>query len=371
MTSECRLDQLLGRAPERMLIFRALVLGDMLCMIPAARALRRAYPAAQITLVSLPWAAEFAARFNAYFDDFLEFPGFPGLPERPFDARQFPQFLTEIQRREYDVAFQLHGSGSFVNPLTAMFNARIAAGFYVPSEYCPNSETFVPYPDDLPEVHRHLRVIEHLGIASCGDHLELPLMTSDHHELRRLPELRDVLQRRYVCLHPGARYLSRRWMLERYARVGDALASEGYSVVITGAGSEAELASAVSQNMTAPHVNLARRTSLGGLGALLSGAQLLISNDTGVSHVAAALRVPSIVIVTGSDPRRWAPLDRARHRLVMSPADCRPCEHRVCPIDFHCAERVTVEQVLAVAMESLAGSERQSRRSVEANTCGV
>jgi ADP-heptose:LPS heptosyltransferase len=68
--------------------------------------------------------------------------------------------------------------------------------------------------------------------------------------------------------------------------------------------------------MRYPSVNLAGQTDLGTMAALLSQASLLVSNDTGVSHLAAALRVPSVILFLASDPRRWAPQDRELHRVV-------------------------------------------------------
>jgi ADP-heptose:LPS heptosyltransferase len=363
MTEVPRVDAWLGTQPQRILVFRALVLGDMLCMIPALRALRRAYPQANVTLVSLPWAREFVARFPMYFDDFLEFPGFPGLPERVFDVVNFPDFLKTVHHRRFDLALQMHGSGSFVNPLTVMFNARRSAGFYLPGEYCPDAETYLPYPEDVSEVWRHLRLMQHLGIPLDGDELELPVFAKDRSEFEQLPESLLLQDSPYVCIHPGARYLSRRWPAERYAQVGDLLVAEGYRVVITGATSEAPLADAVSQAMTQPHLNLAGKTTLGTLAVLLQGTRLLISNDTGVSHVAAALKVPSVVVVTGSDPQRWAPLNRQLHQLVMRPMECRPCEHRVCPIGFGCAEQVTVQDVADKALEMLSHYRQRAERS--------
>jgi ADP-heptose:LPS heptosyltransferase len=358
MKNAASLEASLGGPAPRIVVFRALVLGDMLCMIPAMRALRRALPEAHIALVCLPWAGELVDRFPHYFDDFIPFPGFPGLPEREFDVAGFPRFLQRVQSEKFDLALQLHGSGSFVNPLVAMFGARRSAGFTLPGEYTPDSEFFIEYPDDIPEVWRHLRVMEHLGIAPAGAELELPVTEADRAELASIPRAEDLLESPYVCIHPGARYLSRRWMPERFARVADLLASEGYRMVITGAASELPLAAAVSEAMTHEHLNVAGKTSLGSLTALVAGARLLICNDTGVSHVAAAVKTQSVVIVTGSDPSRWAPLDRERHQLVMQPVECRPCEHRVCPIDFRCAERVTVAEVAAKALEMLArGSE--------------
>jgi ADP-heptose:LPS heptosyltransferase len=352
MTRVGRIEAALGRSPERILVLRALVIGDMLCAIPALRALRHKYPQANVTLVGLPWAKDFVARFNAYLDDFIEFPGFPGLPERTFDVAAFPGFLAEVQQRQFDVAIQMHGSGSFVNPLCELFGACVTAGFYVPGEYCPNA-TFFEYPQDTQEVQRHLQLMEFLGAPSCGEQLEFPLVEGDYGALYSVPEAAELQDQAYVCIHPGARFLSRRWHPERYAQAADRLAAEGYRIVVTGTGPEAEVASAVVNHMRAPAINLATKTTLGALAVLLKGARLLISNDTGVSHVAAALRVPSVVVVTGSDPQRWAPLDGARHQTVIGPVDCRPCEHVICPIGFPCADAVRVDDVVARALAML------------------
>lgn len=339
--------------PRRVAVLRALQLGDLLCAVPALRALRAALPEARITLISLAWARDFVDRFDRYLDDFIEFPGFPGLPEREFDARAFPAFLADAHARDFDLAIQLHGSGSFVNPLLVMLGARSNAGYFLPGEYCPDPERFLPYPDGLPEARRHLALMEFLGAPAGDDRAEFPLRAGDRAALAAVEEAADLRPGEYVCLHPGARYPSRRWGAERYAAIGDELSRLGLRVVITGSAWEAELAVAVAAAMHAPALNLAGRTDLAALAALLSGARLLVSNDTGVAHVAAGLRVPSVVVVTGSDTSRWAPLDRERHRTVSHRVDCQPCEHVICPIGHPCATELTPAAVLAVARSVL------------------
>jgi ADP-heptose:LPS heptosyltransferase len=89
--------------------------------------------------------------------------------------------------------------------------------------------------------------------------------------------------------------------------------------VLTGTVAEASLTASIARGLRAPAIDLARRTDLGALGAVLSRARLLVCNDTAVSHVADALKVPSVVISTGDNPGRWAPVDRDRHRVL-----CRP-----------------------------------------------
>lgn len=345
--------------PRRIVVLRALQLGDLLCSVPAFRALRGALPDAHITLVCLPWGREFVDRFSQYFDDFLEFPGFPGLPERSFDVQAFPDFLQRAHQARFDLGIQLHGSGSFVNPLLLLLGAKHNAGYYLPGQWCPDAERFFPYPDHLPEVHRHLALMEFLGAPARGDHLEFPLRESDHVQLAALPEARFLRRGGYVCLHPGARYASRRWGVEKFAAVGDALARRGLQIVITGSADEAGLVRDVAQAMRSPALPLAGRTTLGALAALLAGSRLLISNDTGISHVAAGLAVPSVIVVTGSDPRRWAPLDRDLHPVVSHGVDCQPCEHVVCPIGHPCATGLDADRVHSVAETLLAEFDRR------------
>jgi ADP-heptose:LPS heptosyltransferase len=98
--------------------------------------------------------------------------------------------------------------------------------------------------------------------------------------------------------------------------------------------------------MREPARDLAGCTTLGGLAALIARARLLVCNDTGVSHIAAAMRTPSVVIACGSDPKRWAPLDRELHRVLSHPVPCRPCAYAECPIGHGCALGIAARDVI-------------------------
>jgi ADP-heptose:LPS heptosyltransferase len=98
--------------------------------------------------------------------------------------------------------------------------------------------------------------------------------------------------------------------------VADAMAQRGLQIVLIGTSKEAELVERVRQGMHYPAVNLAGRTPLGAMAALLKGARLLVSNDTGISHLSAALHVPSVILFMTSEPHRWAPLDLRLHRAI-------------------------------------------------------
>ncbi|WP_414586002.1 glycosyltransferase family 9 protein [Scytonema sp. PCC 10023] len=303
----------------RIAIVRSLPgLGDLLCAVPAMRALRAAFPQSHITLIGLAWAKAFVERFSHYLDEFLEFPGYPGIPEIAPPVHKIPQFLARVQQQHFDLALQMHGSGIISNTFTVLLGARVNAGFYLPGQYCPDADYFLPYPDHEPEVWRHLRLMDYLGIPLQGDALEFSLSKEDFSALHKVEEVQALQKGKYVCIHPGASVPERRWSVENFAAVADAIAARGFQVVLTGTAPEANLTQSIAQMMQAKPINLAGKTNLGALAALLSHAELLICNDTGVSHLAVALGVKSVVIFTNSDPHRWAPLNRNIHRVLSS-----------------------------------------------------
>lgn len=341
-----RLTKRLGQSPRRIAVFRALQLGDLLVAAPVFRALRRYFPTANVTLIGLPWAREFATRFSRFIDGFLEFPGYPGLPEREPDLAAFERLVRHAEAQHFDVVIQLHGSGAIVNEIVHRLEANVACGFFQAESTCPDPELFTPYPTGN-EILRNLRLLEFLQVPCAGTHLEFPIHEDDRREFARLQRAYGL--DKYVCIHAGARYASRRWPADRFAAVADRLSEAGFQIVLTGSRDERELAAAVSRTMARPHRNLAGQTSLGSLAVLLQQARLLITNDTGVSHLAAAVKAPSVVIVLGSDAARWAPLNCQRHAVVSEPIDCRPCDHRVCPIGHPCATSIDVDRVLTAA----------------------
>lgn len=295
-------------------IFRALQLGDLLCTIPAIRALRNAYPHAKIILLGLPWAKSFTGRFDRYFDGFIHFPGFPGLPEQDFDAKVFPAFIEQMQAEQFDLLLQMQGNGSVVNPMMELLGAKHVAGFKTAGHYAPDNGLFLDYPDHGPEIDRHISLVEHLGCAPLGNELEFPLSEADMADLRSLNL--PIKPQRYVCIHPGSRGLWRQWPVNYFAALADFCIDQGYKAVITGTKDETDITNAVISQMRNTPIDTTGKTSLGAVGALISNAALLISNCTGVSHIAAAFKTPSVVISMDGEPHRWGPIDTFRHRTI-------------------------------------------------------
>lgn len=298
---------------KKIAIFRALQLGDMLCIIPAMRALRYAYPTAHITLIGMPWAQSFTERFSSYFDAFEHFPGFPGLPEQPFDAAETVKYLSGVQGR-YDLLLQMQGNGTVINPMMELFGAARTGGFYTPNDFVADTQTFLAYPDYGPEPQRHVLLMQHLGIPEKGLELEFPITAQDEEDFAALQL--PLQKGKYVCIHPGSRGAWRQWPTEHFAAMADYCAEQGYQPVITGTAPEMPIVEEVIGKMKHQAINTAGKTNLGAMGVLIKNSRLLISNCTGVSHMASAFETPSVVISMDGEPERWGPVNKQRHRTI-------------------------------------------------------
>jgi ADP-heptose:LPS heptosyltransferase len=299
---------------KKIAVFRALQLGDMLCAIPALRALHHAYPDAKITLFGLPWAKSLCERFPDYIQAYKHFPGYPGLPEQEVNSKAFTQFLTEVQHEQYDFVIQMQGNGSIVNPMIELFAGKYTAGFCLKDDYCPNHNLFLQYPTGIHEIERHLALMNYLGIQSQGTQLEFPLYKKDHEEYNALDF--SLQPKKYVCVHPGSRGAWRQWPVKNFAVLGNYCAENGFEIVLTGTKDELNIVDEVKSYLKTEPIIAAGKTSLGAVAVLLKNAALLISNCTGVSHLAAAFETPSIVISMDGEPERWAPLNKNLHHTI-------------------------------------------------------
>ena len=158
----------------------------------------------------------------------------------------------------------------------------------------------------------------------------------------------------WIGLNPGAFFGSaKRWVPERYAAAGERLARDaGARVAIVGGALERTLGEAIASAMRVPARVLCGETTLGELVGVLSHLRLLLTNDSGPMHLAAALGVPVVAVFGPTDWRETGPVG-TRQRLVREPVHCSPCLLRECPIDHRCMRRVAVERVVGEARELL------------------
>ena len=159
-----------------------------------------------------------------------------------------------------------------------------------------------------------------------------------------------------MVLSPGAAFgTAKRWDADRFAATGNILSEEfGCGIVIVGSESERKIASEVASRLAGPAANLCGRTSLEVLMGLISDSILVIANDSGSMHLAAALGVPTVGVFGSTDETVTGPVG-PRARVVRHPVECSPCLLRDCPIDRRCLTRVPVDDVCRAGREVVRG----------------
>ncbi len=291
-------------------VFRALQLGDMLCHIPAMRALRNAYPSAEIVLIGLPWCKEFTARFSHIYDRFIQFPGYPGLPEQPYNEASYHGFLQQIRAESFDLLLQMQGNGTIVNEMMSNWNPKYLAGFSLD----PVSPFFLKYPEGIHEIERHLALMLHLDVPSKGVEMEFPITVEDNTSLQQTGF--PFPRKSYVCIHPGSRGAYRQWPPENFALAANLCAEYGLRLVLTGTEAERPIIEKVVDHLDHPYFDACGLTGIGGMAQLVKDAALIVCNCTGVSHIAAAVKTPGVIISMDGEPERWGPLDKHIHKVI-------------------------------------------------------
>lgn len=293
-------------------IFRALQLGDILCAIPAIRTLKQAFPLANFFYIGLPTMRPLLDRYD-FIDCYLDFPGLEGLPEQSYEAKRTEQFVSDMQRLNFDMLVQMQGDGTIVNTFLSRWKAKRLVGFC--REDCITNENWMQYPNGIHEIDRHLQLLEHIGIQISPDDrkIDYPLFPLDWENFAALKETFRL--RKYAIIHVGSRSQERQWPLENFAVLAHHLIEQGLQIVLTGTASESSLVSKMKRLLATDGaiINLAGRTSLGLLGCVVQQAEVLVSNCTGISHIAAALETPSLVLSLDGEPGRWGPLNHDLH----------------------------------------------------------
>lgn len=338
------------RQIRRILVREVNWLGDAVLTLPALEVLRARFPQAEISLLAKPWVAGLFAGHPAV-DRIVEY--------RPEDAhrglRGRLRLARDLRAGQFDLAVV------FPNSLDAALIPWLGAVPYRVG-YPTDGRRWLlthPVPHDAGAAGGH-QVERYLAIAWAlgGDGrppLRLPVTAEARRRAGQLLRAHGIAGTEpLVALNPGSAYGgAKRWPADRFAAVADGLvASRGARILLIGSGGEREVLDQVAAHMRQPAVHLGGRTDLAGLVGVLERARLLLSNDTGAMHVAAALGTPVLAIFGPTAPAATGPLGRWA-RIVRQPVACSPCLLRECPIDHRCMTGVMVDQVLKSALELL------------------
>jgi len=323
------------RPPVRVLIVKLSSLGDLFHALPAVHNLKTGL-GARVDWVTQPEYVELVRCFTDVERVFA-------FPRRGW-PRGLRPFLAELRRESYDYVIDLQGLlKSALVAFLARGRRRIGpsyrregAGWFYTSAAAPRDRR-------RHAVEQALDVVGHLRLEPVG--VKFPV---------KFPERRLTEPRPRVALLPLSRWASKNWPLPSFVEVGQRLRQRrGASMFILGGPADKDCGVELQRALGGGAVNLAGKLSLVETGALLKQMDLVIANDSGPIHMAAAVGTPVLAIFGPTDPRRTGPYG-PRHRVLTASLPCQPCFRRNCRrLGLPCLANVRPEEVLAAAEQML------------------
>ncbi len=350
------------RRARRVLAVRLDILGDVLRTTPALAALRQSLPQARLSLFTSSAGAAVAACVREV-DEVIAFDA-PWVKQAAGGGGELgraEQQLVDALRDRFDAAVIF--TVCTQSALPAALLCRLAG---IPLRLAHSRENpygllsdWVHDSDVLGdgmrhEVQRQLALVAAIGCSVDDDHLRLHLTAPQRRHARTLLREAGVpATRPYFVVHPGASAPSRRYPAARFGSAADAIAARSDCLpVFTGAASEQPLIDDARRCMSQPSVTLAGRAGLPELAALIGDARLLLSNNTGPVHIAAAMGTPVTVLYALTNPQHtpW----RVRAQVLSHDVPCRHCLKSQCPQGHHdCLLKVHSDDVVRAALALL------------------
>lgn len=353
--------------PKNVLIVVTRRIGDVLLATPLIRSLKEAWPDAAIDALVFAGTEEFLA---ANPDVRHVHP----IPERPRFARHLA-FLARLARR-YELALSLVPGDR--PTLYAFVAGRCRAGLLIDrgKDWWKRLllHRWIPFDGNHTHtVRMHLALADLLGVAVRAD----PVVAWSAEDAEQIDRLLGVAPAPFVALHPYPKFNYKMWSPGAWIEVAAWLAGRGYRVVLTGgkAPEEVGYVSQLAQRMPpSSTLNAAGELSLGASACLVSRAEVYVGPDTALTHVAAALGVPTIALFGPSDPLKWGPWPRghAPHAnpwyrygsqrsgnvtLLQGAAPCTPCLNEGCGSNIasfsDCLQQLPASRVIAAIAATL------------------
>ncbi len=312
----------------RILLIKLSSFGDVIQALPTLEALRSLYPKGRLTwLVEDTYAPVLAG--HPALDEVWPVPR-PRLGNGRWreNLGEILKAARRLRAEPFDLVIDLQGlMKSAIWVALAQSDRKLGYDQTREMSYLALTERLTPLDPETHAVLRYLNVTRYLGAPAEPPRFRLGLSLPEDLGHLVSPDTGDPL----AVLHPGARWVTKLWPEACWARLAGWLVREkGFQVAITGSSSDRDLVEAIVAQAEGPLLNLAGRTSLAELAALLKKARVAVTTDTGPMHLAAALGTPVVALFGPTAPWRTGPFG-AGHQVVRLPLSCSPCFRRQCP----------------------------------------
>ncbi|MCQ9206999.1 MAG: lipopolysaccharide heptosyltransferase II [Omnitrophica bacterium] len=333
----------------RILLTRTDRIGDVVLTTPAIKAVRDRHPEAYIAFMVRPYARDIVEG-NPYLNEVIIYDKY-GKHKSVFKTLKF---ALGLRKKKFDLAIMLHPTNR-VHLIAYLAGIPKRVGFDRKMPFLLTKK--IPHLKQEGKKHEVEYTLDALRFINIDSHDKTLSVTVRKKDLERADRMLDEYHVGrgvpMIAINPGASSASKRWSTHNFVLLCDNLAKTFRArIVIVADGANAKFAEAVASGMRHEPVNLAGKTTVGELAALLSKCSLFISNDSGPVHIACALKVPVISIFgrgdPGLSPKRWAPTSKKSASLHKD-TDCAPCLADACKNNFKCLQAITPEEVLTAA----------------------
>lgn len=342
-------------APRNILVFVPNWVGDAVMATPALAALKEHFPASKVTAVARPYVLPVLEGLD-FIDEVM---GLEGLKPGASVLGLFRE-ARSLRPRRFDLAVLF--TNSFRTALFALLaGAGRRVGYVREGRGLLLTEGIKPAKsggrfEPRPMIDYYLDLVGSLGAPTGQRRMRLAVTPADSAAAEKVfADCRVDTSKPRAVLNPGAAFGSAKcWPAENFAAVADALAARGFEVLVVTGPKEKTIGEAIA---AAAEVSLRptwrANVPLGALKGIISEAAVLVTNDSGPRHFAAALDVPVVTLVGPTDPR-WSETGFDREIVLRREVDCGPCMLRVCPRDHRCMTLITGEDVTKAVAEVLA-----------------
>lgn len=331
---------------RKILVLQVGPIGDTILSVPALKALRAGFPQAGIAVVATPRAGD-VLRGLPYHDELR-------VCRNGFDLMRT---VMQYRRSGFDLAVGLSNGGSW---LAFLCNTRFKAGLSSP--LLALAEPGAVKEEPSAHVVEHCLAVVRLLGAAVPEIRGLEIALSQHEREKAAAFLAGVNQAGpLVALHPGGHYFSfKRWPVERFASLADALAARGYGVVVVGGTEDGALAAALTGATRHAPLSAVGRLGIKETAALIAKCSLFIGNDSAPLHLAAAVGTPAIGLFGPTSPAQFRPFGQG-HEVIYKGLPCSPCfKFLGSPLQYWpkcrrpaCMEAIGESEVLAAALARL------------------
>lgn len=328
---------------KNILVIKLSAIGDVIHALPVSYAIKETYPDAHLTWVVEPPAYDLLTN-NPYIDEIIVFHKKEFKTKQGFKKHFFP-LLRQLRARKYDVVLDLQGlAKSGILALMARGRKKIGT--------CDMRELsgLVSKPTSGKHAHGHIveRYLDVVRAIGCRtERIVCPVCpTQEEKRNARRCLAEGGVRGAYAVLAVGTNWKNKCWTAENFARLADWLTEQGITPVLVGGGKKDEVRAAkIQENMQTQGVNLIGKTTLKELSVVIDGACVFIGGDTGPTHLAAGLGVPTIELMGPTDANRNGPYGQTDNAIEID-ADCKHCWKRDCRRNLDCLSQITVQQVI-------------------------